>query len=153
MTLAHELGHIVQHHHLSIPPATNVIEDEGFAFAQEFLMPAREVSAHLHSIDLRRLGQLKMYWRVSMRAILKRATDMGRISERHARRLWIMLGRSGPAEPVTIEAEPATTLRKLVDTHLTELGFTPRELSKALHQELAEFQSDFGVAANHLRLT
>jgi Zn-dependent peptidase ImmA (M78 family)/transcriptional regulator with XRE-family HTH domain len=152
MTLAHELGHIVLHHHLSIPPVIDTIENEGFAFAQEFLMPTREILSHLYSLDARRLAQLKLHWRVSMKAIVKRATVLGRLSERHARRLYIMLGKHGTNEPVAIEPEVARTVRGLVEYHLTELGFSIRDLSKALHQDLADFQSDFGVAANHLRL-
>lgn len=152
MTLAHELGHIVLHHHLMIPPDLKDMEDESFAFAQEFLMPTREVAGHLYSLSMPRLAQLKLHWRVSMAAIVRRAVSLGRLSDRQARRLWIQLGKHGVNEPVAIDAEAARNVRKLIEKHLTDLGFTPRELSRALHQELDEFQSDFGVAVNHLRL-
>lgn len=152
MTLAHELGHIVLHHHLSIPPDSKDMEVEGFAFAQEFLMPTREVSAHLYALTMPRLAQLKIHWRVSMAAIVMRAVSLGRLSDRHARRLWIQLGKHGVNEPVVIDREDARNVKKLVEKHLNEFGFSPRDLSQVLHQELDEFQSDFGVAVNHLRL-
>jgi Zn-dependent peptidase ImmA (M78 family) len=153
MTLAHELGHIAQHHHLAIPPEPKVMEDEGYAFAQEFLMPSREISGHLYSLTIQRAAQLKLHWRVSMAAIVMRAVKMGRLSDRHALRLRIQLGKSGPNEPVSLEPEYATSIKKLVDKHLGDLGFTVRTLSQALHALPDEFQSEFGVAVNHLRLT
>lgn len=153
MTLAHELGHIVLHHHLRIPPDTKDMEDEGFEFAQEFLMPTRDVSGHLYSLTMPRLAQLKIHWRVSMAALVKRAVALGRLSDRHSRRLWIQLGKHGINEPVTLDREDARNVKKLVIRHLQELGYTPVDLSRVLHQELDEFQSDFGVSASYLRLT
>lgn len=152
MTLAHELGHIALHHHLRIPPDAKDMEAESYAFAQEFLMPTREVAGHLYSLTMPRLAQLKLHWRVSMAAIVMRAVKLNRLSERQARRLYMQLGKHGITEPVTIAGEEATAVKKLVDKHLNELGFSPRDLSRALHQELDEFQSDFGVAVKHLRL-
>lgn len=153
MTLAHELGHIVLHHHLLIPPDLKDMEDESFAFAQEFLMPKREIAGHLFALSMPRLAQLKLHWRVSMAAIVKRAIALDRLSDRHARRLWIQLGKYGINEPVTLELEDACNIKKLIHMHLNELGYSPYDLSRALHQELDEFKSDFGVAANHLRLS
>lgn len=153
MTLAHELGHIALHHHLLIPPEQKDMEDEGFRFAQEFLTPAREINGHLSSLTMPRLAQLKMHWRVSMRALVKRAHALGRIGDRQARRLYIMLSRDGVKEIVEIAKEEPTVLRGLVRRHLEDLAWNPRDLSRALHQDFSEFQAEFGVTASHnLRL-
>lgn len=151
LTLGHELAHIVLHHHLAIPSESKDMESEAFRFASEFLMPLREVSGHMRQVSMYRLAALKKHWGVSMQAILRRASAMGYVSERHARRFWIQL-RRGAAEPVEIAVETPTLINSLVEKHLGELHFTQRDLSRALHQNLDEFKSDFGVAATHLRL-
>lgn len=152
MTLAHELGHIVCHHHLNLPSEDKAMEQEAFDFAQEFLMPAKEIWGHLGFLSLVNLAALKRHWRVSMRALLKRAEALNRISDRHARRLWMQLSRDGTTEPVEIAPEAATALKHIVERHLLDLGYTERSLSQALHESTDELRSDFGLAANHLRL-
>jgi Zn-dependent peptidase ImmA (M78 family) len=152
LTLAHELGHIALHHHLSIPPDPKRMEDEGYRFAQEFLAPAREVAGHLGYLNMTRLASLKLHWGVSMRAILKRAESLGRISDRQARRLWMQLSRDGQTEAVTIPDERPTLLRSLVEKHLGELEYSVEGLSAMLHQKSDEFRSEFGLSATRLRL-
>lgn len=152
LTLAHELGHVVLHHHLSIPRETKDMEDEAFRFASEFLMPSVEIRNYLTHLDMYRLAALKKQWRVSMRALLKKAERLELIPERRARGLWVQLSRDGQSEMVEIQPEKPAALRSLVSRHLGELGFTPRTLSQVLHQHLDEFKSDFEIAAGHLRL-
>jgi Zn-dependent peptidase ImmA (M78 family)/transcriptional regulator with XRE-family HTH domain len=152
MTLAHELGHVVLHHHMQIPPDPKAMEAQSFHFATEFLMPSREIAGNLGNLNMFRLGSLKRHWRVSMRALLRHAHRLGKISERKARWLWIQLSRDGQAEVVEIAPEQPTAVKALVDRHLGELGYSQRDLCRALHQNPDEFRSDFGVAATHLRL-
>ncbi|MBA3342039.1 MAG: ImmA/IrrE family metallo-endopeptidase [Gemmatimonadaceae bacterium] len=151
MTVVHELGHIVCHHHLLIPPDGKDMETEAFQFAQEFLMPTREISGQLTRVSMREIAALKLYWRVSMRALVKRARALGRISDRQERWLFIQLARDGQSEIVGIAAEHAKVVRGMVDRH-ADLGFSHQDLSRTLHQEIDEFRSDFGVGVKHLRL-
>lgn len=151
-TLAHELGHVVLHHHLQIPPDEKDIEAEGHRFAQEFMMPAREIAGQLGGLTMARLAQLKRHWGTSMRALLKRAEGLQRITERQARYLWMQISRKGIAEPVELEREEPTILRTLVSKHLGELGYSLRELGEMLHQTADDFRADFGMPATHLRL-
>lgn len=153
LTLCHELGHIVLHHHLSIPPDAKDMEAEAYRFAQEFLMPAREIAGHLGYLTMQRLAALKVHWRVSMRALVKRAEVLGRISDRQARRLWMQLSANGVTEPVSIAAETPLMLKGIVERHIAELGYSHRDISLLLHQDVDEFRSDFGIVTNHLRLT
>ncbi len=115
-------------------------------------MPWAEAAGHLGSLSIQRLAQLKCYWRLSMRAILKRAQDAGRISERQARRLWIQFSKAGTNEPVEIPQERAGALRALVAKHLEELGYSARDMARVLHEEVDEFRSDFGLVGTPLRL-
>jgi Zn-dependent peptidase ImmA (M78 family) len=152
-TLAHELGHVVLHHHLPIPPDEKDMEKEAHRFASELLLPHRDVWAHLGHLTMARLAQLKRVWRVSMRSLVIRATELKRITERQAKYLWMQISRQGgTSEPVEVEREDPRRLRDLVSKHLDDLGYSYRELSNLLHQHLDEFRSDFAVQATHLRL-
>lgn len=153
MTLAHELGHIALHHHLPIPGDEKAMEAEAFAFAQEFLMPRREIWGQLSYLSMTNLAALKRHWRVSMRGVLKRAEALGRISDRHARRLWTQLSRDGVVEQVEIAGESATSLKRLVENHTANLGYSQRDLSKILHLRPEELRSDFGLTSGHLRIS
>jgi len=88
-TLRHELGHMVMHQSsVAYVELTNAAQGESQAdkFASEFLMPAEDIAFELGSNpSLSRLADLKPRWRVSMAALLKRAGDLARISERRSR--------------------------------------------------------------------
>jgi Zn-dependent peptidase ImmA (M78 family)/transcriptional regulator with XRE-family HTH domain len=90
LSLAHELGHLLMH-----TDPHEGIEEEAWDFAGEFLMPAEEIASDLERLNIDKLGNLKKTWGVSMQALLKRATTLGRINESHARFLWIQIGKSG----------------------------------------------------------
>lgn len=152
LTLAHELGHIIMHHHLSIPPSPSSLEVQAFDFAGELLAPHRELAGQLSRIDLRRLAQLKAYWRVSMAYLLRTAAQLGRVKKAQERRLWIALRRGGVEEPVSIEPERPRVLRGLVRSHLDDLGYSVESLSRILHMQPEEFRNDFDLRSTPLRL-
>lgn len=154
LNLVHELGHIVIHHHRNIPPDERTIEKEAFDFAVELLMPQREIRGHLRAVDMRRLGQLKAHWRVSMAAILKRATDLGYVSRQQATPLWVRLRSGGVKhEPVSIAPEQATTIRQIVDYYERTLKLSVSDFSELLHQSPDEVVEDWGVGRRPLQLT
>lgn len=152
LTLAHELAHVILHHHLPIPPSADQMEDEAFEFAGEFLMPVREIKGQLARLTMQRLAALKKHWRVSMASLVMRARRLGLVSPRQERGLWVQLSRGGRAEPVLIDPEHATLLRSLVNRHLEELGYSVKDLSRALHLKVEEFRGEYGLAAAPLRL-
>lgn len=78
-SLAHELGHIILH-----DSPRHDMEKEANRFAGEFLMPACDIGPSVCSLGFGKLFDLKMYWKCSMQAIIKRAKDMQTISERTA---------------------------------------------------------------------
>lgn len=152
-SLAHELGHIVLHHHLRIPPAEEEMEEEANEFAAELLMPRREIAGQLRQLDMRKLAALKLHWRVAMGALLMRAKNFGYVSRRQERNLWMRLRRGGAKrEPVEIEHEEAQTIRSMIEYHTDKLGYSVADLSKLLHQDLNEMLVDWGLRRTRLRL-
>jgi Zn-dependent peptidase ImmA (M78 family)/DNA-binding XRE family transcriptional regulator len=141
-TLAHELGHIVMHHHLPVIEGDVDVEGQANRFASEFLMPTSDIRGYLTRPSLEKLASLKPHWKVSMGALLERAASLGKITERQRRYLWMMMGRYGyrTAEPVTIPLETPTLIDELIEYHLVKLGYAERELTDVLTLGIAEFK-------------
>jgi len=130
-SLAHELGHLVMH---DLP--TPEMEEEADAFAEEFLMPERDIRHELQDLDLARLAILKKYWRVSMAALLVRARTLETITANQARYLWQKMSQAGYRlrEPVELDAatEVPSLLRELVQVYLRDLGYTTDDLGRVV---------------------
>jgi Zn-dependent peptidase ImmA (M78 family)/transcriptional regulator with XRE-family HTH domain len=147
-TLAHEIGHVVMH---SLP--TENIEQEANTFAAEFLMPSREIRPYLTDLSLPKLAAMKPYWKVSMNALLKRACDLGTITERQRSYLWMQMGAHGyrTHEPVPLPQEEPSLVREIVEFHTKELGFSMGELAQLMLMNEDEVRSEFTVSKNTLR--
>jgi Zn-dependent peptidase ImmA (M78 family) len=144
-TLAHELGHIVLHHHRRNDLVEDC-EDEADQFAAEFLMPAQEIRHHFGpKVGLAELAQLKRHWRTSMQALVGRARQVRRISDSQEDRLWRLISAKGyrRKEPVDVGVDHVEIIDEMVRVHLAELGFTVRELAKALWLHEEEFRQAF----------
>jgi Zn-dependent peptidase ImmA (M78 family)/transcriptional regulator with XRE-family HTH domain len=141
-TLAHELGHTVMH-----PAPVPDQESEADRFASELLMPATEIRAELHNLSLARLVALKRRWRVSMAALVRRARDVGTISDHEYKMLNIEFSTAGyrTREPVDIADETPTLITEIIQRRLSA-GETVAELARAAHQYEAEFQTLYGGA-------
>jgi Zn-dependent peptidase ImmA (M78 family)/DNA-binding XRE family transcriptional regulator len=139
-TLAHELMHIVLHHHLAVPGAE--VEQQANEGASEFLMPASDIRGFLGDLNLKKLSSLKPYWKVSMQALIMRAADLGKITERQKRSLFVRMSQYGwrTQEPIEIPREEPTLVSELIEFHLGELGYSEEELAKAILCDLAEFR-------------
>lgn len=157
LTLAHELGHILMHR---APSAT--MEEEAFAFAGEFLTPEQDIAPYLSNLTLTRLAMLKPMWKVSMGALITRASRLDLIAPRQARYLWMQMGRAGyrdrePAE-LDIPNEEPRLLRQLFDLHRTQLHYSLTDLGSlfAIHpHEVARIypiERTAEEARAHLRL-
>jgi Zn-dependent peptidase ImmA (M78 family)/DNA-binding XRE family transcriptional regulator len=131
-TIAHELGHVIMHQ--SIDPDMEHQADE---FASEFLMPARDIKPYLIDISLAKLADLKRYWKVSMAALLKRATDLEMITPRKARSLWVELGKAGyrRREPPELDLprESPTLLQETMQAYTDDMGYSVAELARMLN--------------------
>lgn len=114
-SLAHELGHLILHRRM---PEEDQAEAEAHAFAAAFLMPADAIKRDLGThVTLSALADLKRHWRVSMQALIMRASALGLIDDRRKRSLFVQLSRRGwrTKEPITIPPERPRLLRQVVE--------------------------------------
>jgi Zn-dependent peptidase ImmA (M78 family)/transcriptional regulator with XRE-family HTH domain len=139
-TLAHELGHLVMH---DVP--REEMEDEADQFAEEFLMPEKELRAQFTSfakIRLQDLANLKPYWKVSIAALLMRAGTLGYVSVAQKKNLWAQMSKLGyrRQEPGVLPAEKPENFDNLFTYYKRELGYTVDDLARTL----AIFPEEFG---------
>jgi Zn-dependent peptidase ImmA (M78 family)/DNA-binding XRE family transcriptional regulator len=129
-SLAHELGHMVLH---AIPDDDGKMEDQAHRFAAAFLMPATEIKPYLATPKLSTFARVKAYWKVSIKALIKRASDLKLITDSQYRWLNVQYSRTYKAgEPVPIEREQPWRLRAMVEYHLRELGYSIPDLARFL---------------------
>lgn len=156
-TLAHELGHLIMHR------TTNPdMEKQADRFAAEFLMPKDDIRPYLNDLSLSKLVSLKELWKVSMGAILKRAEDLKKITNRQAKYLWMQMSKSGfrTHEPFDfiVPIEDPSYLKEIIETYSQEMGYSPSDLSKFLfiHEEELPFYYPIALQSsknkNHLSL-
>lgn len=144
LTLAHELGHVVMHE--SPDPR---MEDQAFEFGAEFLMPARDIGTQFGRVDIEKLAFMKPYWGVSMAALLRRATDLGKVTPRMSRHYWAQLSKRGYRlrEPdLGLEKEEPRLLQEVLDVHTHDLGFGLKDLSELIVLNEEETRDKYRVA-------
>ncbi len=129
-TLMHEVGHIVMHYF-----PTGDMENDADRFAAEFLMPASDIKNSLRSLRVTSLIGLKMQWKVSIAALIRRAYTLECITERRYRSLITEISMQGwkKNEPVSVERESPTVLRNMIDAHIHQLGYSIDEVASLLH--------------------
>lgn len=135
-TLAHELGHLIMHHGRFLGTSTADIESEAHRFASAFLMPGKDISGQfIGRLTLDRLASMKSVWKVSMQALIMRASSLRRITESQKRRLFMQMGKLGYRrdEPVFVEREQPGFVKGLIRFHLEELGYSVEQLSGVLN--------------------
>lgn len=120
--IAHELGHLVLHDGITTGDA--ITEDQANRFASAFLMPrvsfSREFPALRGSqLDWVKLGEFKQRWKVSLKAIIYRASFLGLISPEKARSGFMYLNTRGytrdePGDEF-ISAEVPTLLNRAIE--------------------------------------
>ena len=142
-TLAHEIGHIILH----VVPTAN-LEAEADEFAAEFMMPKRDILAHFgRPFSLQKAAELKAYWGMSMAALIRRGRDLGRISNSYYRTLMTRLSAAGyrKLEPVSIPDEEPSVVHSIIDVHLSQHGYSTKDLSQVALINEDEFIEGFVV--------
>jgi Zn-dependent peptidase ImmA (M78 family) len=145
-TLAHELGHLAMH---DLPRET--MEEEADQFAAEFLMPECEMKAQFSrypKIRIQDLANLKPYWKVSMAALLMRASSTGNLTPAQSKALWMQMSKAGYRinEPLPLDIEKTANFDGLFQYFLKELDYTPGEIARSIFMYPEEF-SELGVEA------
>jgi Zn-dependent peptidase ImmA (M78 family)/transcriptional regulator with XRE-family HTH domain len=129
-SLAHELGHMVMH---TIPADDQKMEQEAHRFAAAFLMPSPDIRPYLKEVKLSSLGRVKGFWKVSIKALIKRAHDLKLITDNYYRILNINYNKSFPdGEPIEIAIEQPAKMKEIVQFHREKLGYTVRDLASLL---------------------
>jgi Zn-dependent peptidase ImmA (M78 family)/transcriptional regulator with XRE-family HTH domain len=132
-SICHELGHLVMHQDNPNPYQ----EQQADSFAAEFLMPECEVKPYLTDLSLQKLASLKPYWKVSMAALLKRARDISVITERHAKTLWIEMGKAGyrNREPIETDLpkEEPKLLQEVIGVYCEQMSYSIKDLAALFH--------------------
>lgn len=139
-TMAHELGHLTMH----AGPPDDDPELQADAFAGEFLAPQALFRHDVRRLTFDRLPALKTYWRLSMKAIIKRAHAIDAIDQATAVKLYKQHSARGynTAEPYAIAPEPPTLVGQAVDVHLHEHGYNAAELAQAIRMSKGELFRD-----------
>ena len=117
MNVAHELGHLIMHKN-SLGRIPAELEKEAFAYGAELLMPESGIRPDLQPpVSLTRISRLKPKWGVSIQALVRRAYDLGVISERQYRYLFMQISSKGwrTEEPIPIAPEKPRLLKKMAE--------------------------------------
>lgn len=144
--IAHELGHISLHNWNE--DLENIdkedfkdIEQEAHSFASAFLLPEKEFSDDVrpYATNLAYYAELKKRWKVSIAAMIRRAKDLGIISNDDYSKLMRNMQKQGirKVEPLDNElrtAEPSL-LRQAIKILFQENVFTPSEFLEELSTE------------------
>jgi IrrE N-terminal-like domain len=114
-----------EHRHQTPNPEQEV---QANIFASEILMPTPEIKSQFHNPSNSRFMELKLYWGASMQALIYKAWQIGRISDRMFKYYNIEMSKRGFRTKEPIEwngsAESAATLRQLVATYVDELEYS-----------------------------
>jgi Zn-dependent peptidase ImmA (M78 family) len=104
-------------------------------------MPAAEIGPQLEGLTIEKSARLKPYWRVSMAAIIKRANDLGKITDRQYRSLYTRLSALGyrQNEPIILPGEEPTIVPQLVEIYRKNFGYTKDEIAKMLFSRRSHF--------------
>lgn len=122
--LAHECGHLVMHQ--GVITGDRETEEQAHRFASAFLIPraafASEFPRLRRGLDWIGLYRMKLRWKVSVRAIVRRAYDLGLVDAAQYRTANVHLTKTGQAKAEryddTLEPEGA----ELLATALCILG-------------------------------
>lgn len=143
-TLCHALGHVIMHNSTS----SSSIEEEADRFASEFLMPTMDIRHQLTDLDISKLADLKRYWKVSMAAILMKASHLNTITSSKKQYLWKRISSLGyrlnePVEATIVDEEP-TILKEAMKLYKDELNYSEDELKELLFLKENDYQK-FGI--------
>lgn len=148
-SLAHELAHIVLH---TVPGDDQAMEIEADRFAAAFLMPATDIRPYLSMVKLSSLARVKAFWKVSIKALIRRAHDLKLITDNYYKMLNIEYNKTfTQGEPVNIPFEQPSLLKTIFQYHMGPLGYSMKELAELLCLIEEDTRLAY-VDAPHLRL-
>lgn len=111
--LAHECGHLIMHS--GIQTGDKLTEDQAHRFASAFLFPRAAALRELPRgpvIAWKKFYDLKLRWKMSVRALVRRAFDLGVLSPAQYRTANIHLMKSGQSKVERYDDHPSLALEQ-----------------------------------------
>ncbi|MFO0357649.1 MAG: XRE family transcriptional regulator [Sphingobacteriaceae bacterium] len=147
-TLAYELGHLIMHLHTE-PKYDRDLSHEANLFAAEFLMPEKEIKNDLQDLTLAKLGDLKRKWKVSMQALLYRASDLEVISYNQKHYIVkqfnkLNIRRREPKE-LDIKTEQYKMVRDLLTNYRNKQKLSVAKMAALLHLSSEDFLNRYNA--------
>lgn len=139
-TISHELGHLTMHIPCSVEPWRDV-ELEANKFAAEFLMPEKDCYRDLIGLSFNNLPALKAYWGTAKAMIIRRAKDLGIISESSYQYMMIELGRRNERKIETgfVELDDPLILKEIIRLLRSEANFSDDDICQSLYLNHDDF--------------
>ena len=134
-TIAHELGHIVMHIPFIAISEERNIESEANIFAGEFLMPYKDFRKDVSQyLTYSQLDVIKLYWKTSKQAIIRKAYQDRIISPQKYQSLMVQMSINGERkiERIKVDFPDPKLLKKIIDVFYNELGYTRDDLTQAI---------------------
>ncbi len=136
--LAHECGHLVIHQ--GITTGDKVTESQANRFASAFLMPrdsfVQEFPRMLSRLDWQAIYRLKVRWRVSAKAVIRRASDLGLLDAVQYAAGNRYLNQSGQAKverfDEDIPMESPELLRTAIAAYCSAYAASPADLAREI---------------------
>lgn len=120
MDAAHELAHAILHKDVSdseFQDNLRVIEQQAFRLGSALLMPSTTYPHEVRHPSLAMLTRLKERWRVSIKAQIKRLSDLDILPEDYARQLYKLYSAKGWAKGEPLDQQwPVTPPKALRDS-------------------------------------
>lgn len=137
-TLAHEIAHLVLHHH---PESEDEMERQADEFAAELLMPAQEIKPYISNPSLGKLAKAKPYWKVSIKALIVQCYRLKLITPSQYTGLNVNYSKAGYSrgEPFPIPLEKPSALSDAIRFHLDTLAYSVDEIARLLMIREEEF--------------
>lgn len=139
---AHELGHLVLHHHAGARNDKGA-EYQADQFASAFLMPEHDIKNELANVvSPSTIIRAKKRWKVSAMALTYRLHTLKLLTDWNYRALCIELGKRGyrSGEPEGVERETSTVLAKVLTAMWTK-RLTKADIASELAVPLEEIES------------
>tara|TARA_R100000655_G_scaffold100867_1_gene145557 strand:+ start:90 stop:1196 length:1107 start_codon:yes stop_codon:yes gene_type:complete len=160
--LAHELGHLIMHE--GIDTGCKLTEKQANYFASAFLMPKVTFSKAIESFPITRgtkslnwknIYKLKLYFKVSFKALLFRAKTLGLVSEDQMRSGYMYINKKGWAKGEPLDEQIPFEQPALLESMINGIGFGSwkRVLVKLglTGNVIKEFLPDISFPENKLR--
>jgi Zn-dependent peptidase ImmA (M78 family) len=137
----------------TVPDDDQKMEAQADRFAAALLMPAPDIRPYLATVKISTLARVKALWKVSIKALIKRAHDLKLITDHYYRMLNIQHNKAFMhGEPVHIPQEQPQIVRRVVRFHIEHLGYSVMDLASMLCVSEDDLRLAYAEGSPRLRL-